>query len=268
MFARKTVGLAILSMLLFGCSKSTNPLSAPAGTSSVTMSVAFTDGGTAVGLRKVSSVDGADSIRIDSAIVVFDRIKFESNIDTVQVDTNANNNGEDNSDSSLIFRGPFIVHIHDTTAIDFANQVIPAGTYTGIKFKVHRMEPGEQGEDSYRFNNKMNPTSSDSAVTNYSVVVWGAIEKNGVWTSFELKDNQELEFKIKGNFTVNAATSQLNIALNFNMGSWFIDPETGALLDPTDMSYQNMERIQQAIQLSFHNGRGGRDMNHDGHPDD
>ncbi len=267
MFVRRSLGLAILSILIFGCSKSSNPLSAPAGTASVTMSVAFTDNGTPVGLSKVSSTDGTDSIRIDSAIVVFDRIKFESNIDTVKIDTNANGDGEDNSDSSLIFKGPFIVHIHDTTAIDFANQIVPAGTYTGIKFKVHRMEPGEQGEDSYRFNNMMHSTSSDSAVTNYSLVVWGAIEKNGVWTPFEFKDNQELEFKIQGNFTVNSNTSTLNIALNFNMGSWFVDPMTGGLLDPTDMSDQNMEMIQQAIQLSFHNGRGGRDSNHDGHPD-
>jgi hypothetical protein len=268
MFARKSVGLVLVSMLMFGCSKSMNPVSSTPGTASVTMSVAFSDGGTQVGLMKVSNSTMTDSIRIDSAIVVFDRIKFESNIDTVKIDTNGNGEGEDNSDSSLIFRGPFIVHIHDTTAIDFANQLIPAGTYTGIKFKVHRMEPGEQGEDSYRFNNKMNPTSSDSAVTNYSLVVWGAIEKNGVWTPFEFKDNQELEFKIQGNFTVNSTTSTLNIALNFNMGSWFIDPMNGGLLDPTDMSYQNMEMIQQAIQLSFHNGRGGRDSNHDGHPDD
>jgi len=70
MFARKSAGLVLVSLLMFGCSKSMNPVSSTSGTASVTMSVAFSDGGTQVGLMKVGGTTASDSIRIDSAIVV------------------------------------------------------------------------------------------------------------------------------------------------------------------------------------------------------
>jgi hypothetical protein len=238
---------------------------------SVSLSVAFSKSGTVNGLKKASGSLSFDSLRIDSAIVVFDRIKFESHIDTVKVDTidemsMGGMSMDDNQDMNITFRGPFVIHIRDTVAISFADQVLPPGTYDGIKFKIHQLQHGENREDSDDHNGHPHHMN-DSVTDGSSLIVWGSVYKNGTWTSFTYKYNGELEFKIKGNFVVSAAVSNFNIALNFNMGLWFTDPRTGALLDPTDQSGSTRNLIREAIKRSFEGGRGGRDDNHDGHPD-
>lgn len=146
--SRNLIGLLFIAATLAGCTRTTSPTSSLSSSSSssgnVTMSVAFSNSGTPVGLEKVSSVTaGADSIRIDSAIVVIGRIQFESDIDTAQVSTNGgipfiNINM---NDTSLTFTGPFVVHVRDTVAIDFASRSLPAGTYTGIKFDIGQLGP-------------------------------------------------------------------------------------------------------------------------------
>lgn len=260
MQVRASALLILASLVLFGCSQSGNPVSSSSSQGNVTMSVAFSNTGTSTGLAKVSSVAGAaDSIRIDSAIVVLARIKFESNIDTVEVDTSSDIPSIyiNRNDSGSTFWGPFVIHVHDTVAINFASKSLPAGTYTGIDFAVYRIGPGEGYEDSGRFNNP-NYTPNDSAIANYSIAVWGAIYKDSTWVPFVFKDNQNLEFKVKGTFTITSPTSSVNVALNFNMGSWFVNPFNGTVLDPTDMSLGNQLMIRQAIHLSFENGRCGR----------
>ncbi len=260
MLSRSIAGLILLSFIMFGCTKSINPLSSSSSAGNATMSVAFTNAHTPIGFEKVSSsTSGVDSIRIDSAIVVFARIKFESDIDTVTVDTSSSIPfiDIDENDTSVNFHGPFVVHVRDTVAINFASATLPAGTYTGIKFDIHRIGVGEKFEDSDDFNHARH-TDDDSAITDYSIVVWGAVHKDSAWVPFEFKDNQNLEFKVKGTFTISNTTSSVNIALNFNMGSWFVNPYNGAILDPTDMSFRNYVMIQQAIRASFQEGRCGR----------
>jgi hypothetical protein len=224
------------------------------------MSVVFSNSGTPAGLEKVSSVtsSGVDSIRIDSAIVVFARIQFESDIDTVTVDTtssipfiNINMN-----DTSLTFTGPFVVHVRDTVAINFASRTLPAGTYTGIKFDIGQLGPGQRFQDSDIFNHIRNSVN-DTSATDYSIVVWGAVYKDSAWVPFEFKDNQNLEYKVRGTFTISSPTSAIDIALNFNMGTWFLDPMTGAILDPTSTSMRDIMMIDQAIASSFQQGRCG-----------
>jgi len=256
---RTTIALIFISLIMSGCSKMNGPDSSSSSAGNVTMSAVFSNSAEHVGLAKASSSTAIDSIRIDSAIVVFARIKFESDIDTVIVDTSSSIPFIyiDDNDSSTTFPGPFIVHVHDTTAIDFAGKTLPAGTYTGIKFDIHRVGMGERCMDSDDFNHS-GTGSGDSAVTNYSIVVWGAVYKDSAWVPFEFKDNQNLQFKIKGTFTISSPTSSINIALNFNMGSWFTNPYTGATLDPTDMSWRTQGMIMQAIRLSFNDGRCGR----------
>jgi len=160
-----------------------------------------------------------------------------------------------------------VLHVRDTASINFASQALPAGTYDGIKFKVHRLQSGENHEDSDEHNGRPMP-NLDPSVYGSSITVWGAVKKNGAWVSFTLAYDGELEFKIKGNFVVSAATSTIDIALNFNMALWFKDPFSGQLLDPTDTSSATRQLFKQAIRRSFELGRGGRDSNHDGHPDD
>jgi hypothetical protein len=191
--------------------------------------------------------------------VVLAGIRFVRNIDTVTVDTadgipTININDED---SSITFPGPFVVHVGDTNAINFASRTLPAGTYSGIKFDILRLGWGNTFFDSRSFNGE-DSGAVDSAVMNYSIVVWGAVYKDTAWVPFEFKDNQNLEFKVKGSFTITSPTSSVNIALNFNMGSWFVNPFNGAILDPTSNSWGNYAAIQETIRLSFGDGRCGR----------
>ena len=254
---------AIFAGVLAGCAKSS--VNGPSSSvTPVSMAISFSQTGTPV-LMKSSGIAATDSLRIDSAVVVIARIKFESHVDTVSVDTVDGDTRDLDNDQNIAFKGPFVVHVRDTVAFNFANQVLPAGTYDGIKFKIHRLMEGEPYEDSDEDNHR--PRQKDSAFAGASITVWGAVLKNGVWTNFAFSFNGEVEFKIKGNFTVAASTSTVNIALNFNLGSWFVNPMNGSLLDPTDVSFFNRELIRRAIYNSFGKGRGGHDRG-DGRPDD
>ncbi len=255
MFARSSIGLLIISLLLAGCSNSSNPVSSSSTQGNVTMSVAFTSTSPTTGLGKTSAVSSVSQIRIDSAVVVLAGIKFEGNIDSVEVDTS-----EDSpllyinaSNPNVIFRGPFVIHVRDTVAINFASQTLPAGTYTGIKFSIRRLDRGMQYHDSDHYNGQAAPP--DTSVRNYSIIVYGAIYKDSTWVPFTFKDNQNLEFKVPGSITIASATSSIKVALNFNIGSWFTNPYTGATLDPTDTTWQNRATIRQAIRASFQDGR-------------
>ena len=209
-----------------------------------------------------------DSLLIDSAVVILQRVKFESHIDSAEVDSSdMDDDGEESEEEiNVTMRGPFVVHIRDTVSIDFASQTLPAGTYDGIKFKVHRLRRGEHHEDSDEHGGRRR-VSVDSLPYGSSVMIWGWVKKNGAWSTFTFAFDGELEFKVKGNFTVSEATSMVNFALNFNMGVWFTTP-TGVLLDPTDASSRTRQLIRESIKRSFQQCRGGRDRDDDGHPDD
>ncbi|MGE5316108.1 MAG: hypothetical protein ACM3Q4_15550 [Acidobacteriota bacterium] len=256
-----------IAAMVSGCSKSDSPSGAPNGLQSVNMNISFSKS-LSSGLSKAYGTEAADSIRIDSAVVVLARIKFESHIDSVRIDDDGMGGmgggmmGHDN-DSDYSFKGPFVIHVRDTIGINFANSDLPPGTYDGIKFKIHRLMSGEYREDSDMRHHR-NMFWNDSSVAGSSVTVWGSILKNGTWTPFKYDFNGEVEFKIKGNFVVTEAGSPVTIALNFNIARFFVS-STGALLDPTDTSVQNREQIRKAIYAAFGAGRCGYDRG-DGRP--
>ncbi len=266
MLSIRVVGFFLISILLFGCTKTTNPITSPSSSTpgGVTMSAMFSDVGqasrTIKGANTVASVTaGVDSIRIDSAIVVLAGIRFIRNIDSVSVDTadgipTININDED---SSITFPGPFVIHVGDTNLVNFASKTLLAGTYQGIKFDVFKLGRGMRYWDSRRFNDS-SLAVNDSAAMNYSIVVWGSVYKDTAWVPFEFKDDQNLEFKIADQFTISSPTSSVNIVLNFNMGSWFVNPVNGAILDPTNLSFRNYSAIRELIRLSLGKARCGR----------
>ncbi|MEK6649373.1 MAG: hypothetical protein AABY75_00215 [Bacteroidota bacterium] len=262
-FTTRLALLALTAGLAAGCSKDST---GPSTSSSVSLIASFSKAAGVPGLLKASGTLALDSLRIDSAVVVLQRIKFEGRIDSVQIDTTGMMS-DDARELEVTFRGPFVIHVRDTIAIDFASQTLPAGTYDGVKFKIHRLQRGEFHHDSDERSGGRHMIV-DSLPYGSSVMVWGAVKKNGVWANFAFAYDGELEFKVRGNFTVSTATSNIAIALNFNMGLWFKHPSTGALLDPTDLSSNIRGLIKEAIKKSFEQGRGGRDRDHDGHPED
>ena len=254
-----------LAGMVGSCSNSEGPILSN-GSATVSLGVTFSKMGTASSLSKSLGITAVDSLLIDSAVVVFQKIKFYTHVDTVSEDTSEHESMENDGESMLMFRGPFVVHVRDTLAIRFASQTLPAGTYDGISFKIHRLGTGERHEDSDDFNHRVR-AASDSSVEGSSIVVWGAIKKNDVWTPFVFKYNGEAQFKIKGDFVVAEATNEVKIALNFDVGMWFRNPDTGVLLDPTDQSGLNRSLFNRAIKFAFGMGRGGHDFDGDGHPD-
>ncbi len=257
------IGILLIGFIS-GCSKNSTGPTAAGGNPNVSLSVLFSRTAPS-GVFKTAGTQAVDSLRIDSAVVVFSRITFEARIDTVAIDTM----GDDfddvrGKDTSIVFNGPFVVHIRDTTAINFASQTVPPGTYDGIRFTIHRLMPGDPFQDSDDRFGGMVP--SDTSAMGSSITVWGEVKKNGVMTPFTYRLDASLTFKLRGTFTVPAATSTYNIALNFDMGRWFTNPFDGAILDPTDLFPMNQAFIRHAIIMSFMNGRGGHNRG-DGHPD-
>ncbi len=252
----------ILIVMIGGCKKSDDPISASSSNPPINLSIGFSKVSSKTYLQKVAAVD---SLRIDSVVAVLQKIKFESQIDTVKVDTSGEDSPFNEKETSISFMGPFIIHVRDSNAVSFANQIIPAGSYNGIKFKIHRIQKGKKYEDSDEHNRKGVPNID--SIVGYSVAVWGSIKKNGARVQFAFKSTIELEYKIKGNFTIATGTNTLNLALRFNTGDWFTDLKTKLQLDPTDQSKANQELINEAIKKSFENGRGGHDSNGDGDPD-
>lgn len=262
-FSLATIGLAIAAVINFGCSKD-SPTNASASSPIVNLAMSFSQTGTN-GLQKGYSTLGIDQVRIDSAVVVIDRIKFESHTDSVVTNSIGGNMMMDR-DIDISFSGPFVIHVRDTIGINFASTELPAGTYDGVKFKIHSLINGERREDSDMRNHR-HFILGDTTIAGSSVMVWGVVTKNGIPTPFQYNFNGEVEFKVSGNFVVPAAGSPVNIALNFNISSFFVDPKTNALLDPTDTSNANRELIRQAIYTAFGKGKCGHDRG-DGHPRD
>jgi hypothetical protein len=253
----------VASILIFsGCTKDSVTSPSSSGPN-VNMAVSFS-ASRSVGVMKTAGALGVDSIRIDSAVVIFSRITFKSHIDSVVIDTSGEGIDSLDHDQRFVFKGPFVIHVQDTVVINFANQVLPPGTYDGIVLSTHRLRDGEHHQDCDK--DRRDFVANDSSVVGSSITVWGAVYKNGAWTNFTFNFNDELKVKIKGNFIVPDTTSSVNIALNFNMGSWFTSPLDGSILDPTDVSFGNRQLIRRAIDASFGNGCGGRDRG-DGHPE-
>lgn len=253
-------------VLVSGCSRSENPIGGNNEMQNVSMSAFFSKGG-ATGLAKGDGILSSDSLQIDSAVVVFQRIKFEAHFDSTQSDSAEEHEKDgDGREDNITFKGPFVVHVRDTVTIDFASQILPAGDYDGIKFKIHRIGWGERYEDSDEFNHRPR-TINDTSFAGWGIVVWGKVKKNDTWMPFTYRFGGEVEFKLKGKFSVQSAANSVNIVLRFDMASWFRDYRSGAQLDPTDLSFQNRELIDQAIRRSFQNGKCGRDHDRNGYPD-
>ena len=148
------LSVLVMGSRITGCTKDSAIGPVPSSTPMVNLAVSFSNSGT-TGLEKGMGVLFTDSLHIDSAVVVFSRIKFLQHADSVSVDSGEGEEEHDEHDSdehdeSISFKGPFVVHIYDTVAIDLGSKELPAGVYDGITFKVHRLKHGERHEDCYK----------------------------------------------------------------------------------------------------------------------
>lgn len=259
MIVRSAIPVLLFS-LIFLSACSDGSLTPANGTATVSLSAAFTTEGTPASLGKGTGLLAADSLQIDSALVVFSSVEFESHI------RQADSSMVYRSESEVTFFGPFMIHVRNSDPVTFVSKVLPAGTYNSVKFRLHSLSPDDHHYDSDDHHHEYMPSGSSPYVGS-SIIVWGQALSGGTWTPFTFETNIEATYRITGDFVVDESIQTIPITLNFNIGSWFIDPATGLLLDPTDNSSSNMYRINEAIRSSFGSGMCGRDDNHDGYPD-
>lgn len=258
---------AIALISLIGCSDDS---SGPAMTGSGVPVAVFGKAGMPGGSGRILKSDGTtgpvDSIRVAYTIVVLKDIAFRYSIDTVLVPDSSQCEREDREEyegkeyghyQKMRFRGPFVVELPNNTPIQIALDTIPPGTYNGIKFKLHKLHSKDVAD---------NPLFPDSLV-GYSVVVAGMVFYSGssAGTPFVFKTDINEGFKVRGNFVVEEGSNLVPYVLDFRMDAWF-DGRT-RVLDPNNFDDRRFIRwnIKHALKDLL---KGGRDMDHDGDPDD
>lgn len=121
---------------------------------------------------------------------------------------------------------------------------VPPGTYSEVKFQVHKPEDTEKGA---------NADLADMIAAKASIIADGTID--GV--SFSFASAVTAEQKFEGNLVVSDST---NLTLNVDAASWFTS--SGSRLDPRNES--NRSQIENNIQKSF---QAFQDDDHDGQQD-
>ncbi len=255
-----SLSLISIAILIIGCTKGTEPES-----NLIPVELAVR-GETSGNITFAKTFGQVDSIKIDFAIIVLRWIQFKQSIDTVKEDTlwddhDMNMHREKmmrmDNDPTIKFKGPFFVTLRNNEPTPIAVDSLPPGNYDGIKFKVHAIVP---------YDLQINPAIPDS-FSGKSIYVKGQIYQDGAWKDFIFTTGKvNTEFKIKGNFTITESDRNIPYVLVFDLTSWFIDPMTGQILDPSDPGDHG--KIISNIVLSLKGkSRGGKDRNRDGRPD-
>jgi hypothetical protein len=258
----------VMVFVLIGCTENSSEPGSGGQGSVVQLTVSGGTDLSGVRLGKLSTAEGTlvgvDSLVVGQAIIVLKDIRFLATPDTAhmrdstecQRDNDFEERGGWHKDSSLRFRGPFIVSLRDTLPVQIALDTIPPGLYSGIKFNIHKLR---------RTDSTSSPILPDSLL-GYSIVVTGMVKHTAAgWVPFTFKADIDEDFMAKGDFTVTDGQTLTPYVLKFELASWFRSPN-GTMLDPNDVTDRRW--IRYAIKASL-KGRmaGGRDRNHDGHPD-
>jgi hypothetical protein len=266
----KKAGMVLVAAagLMAGCKdSSTGPMSADQNIL-VKMIAAPGHSVGSISLSKVSGVQGilasVDSLSVDSAVIVLKDIAFVSAVDTAHTQDSVSCNRDDDAEEHegagmrgrVHFKGPFLVQLFNGRPSQITLDTIPAGTYNGIKFVIHKLRMRDV---------VLYPSFPDSLV-GYSIVIKGTIKYAGSSSvPFVYKADIDEEFKVKGDFVVAPGEKVVPYVLNFDMASWFTGG-SGRIYDPN--RFPDRWMIRQAIKAAL-KGRvhGGRDFNEDGDPD-
>jgi hypothetical protein len=145
--------------------------------------------------------------------------------------------------------GPYLLDLSGA-ALDGGNvdkvleASVPPGTYSEIKFQVHKPGDGEKGA---------NASLAEMIAAQASIIADGTIDG----ASFSFTSAVTAEEKFEGNVVIGDAS---NLTLNVDAASWFT--ANGSRLDPR--SEPNRAQIENNIQKSF---QAFEDDDHDGQQD-
>ncbi|MBI5403922.1 MAG: hypothetical protein HY959_11020 [Ignavibacteriae bacterium] len=233
MKTKKYFGFGILSSLIFfavisGCSNSDSPVTSGSG-SSTSQNIGLSI------MRNDNALDNplADTLIITSAKALINEVEVENQSPGTSVHVN-----------------PFVIYFNSNGSIqEIIGGQIPAGTYTKIKFKIHKPEDNETPPD---------PEFKEGTSGNqrYSFIIKGTY--NG--SAFVYKSKQSASLILNFPSGINFATTKKNITVIFNKKSWFYK---NGLKDPNNSNNEN--EIDDNIRTSFKNAFLDDDKN--GQPD-
>jgi hypothetical protein len=149
---------------------------------------------------------------------------------------------------SVIFRGPFVLDLLDSTAQALDTLMVPAGDYHHVQGHLRMLRASDPVAAGF------------DPLVGSTVWIEGTIggEGGGPFTFLARIDT---EFQIRGRFTVDADTPAVGF-ITFDVSKWLAGRD-GRFLDPRVP--ENAKWIEQAIR---HSVKVGMDDDHDGEMDD
>lgn len=201
-----------------------------------------TDGQTSISLKVSQTAlakSMADTITLDTVKVLMKNIKFKV---------------DDDLEDSLDFKvGPFVVYLNLTgkmTTIGVSE--IPSGTYSKVKFKIHKPEDNETVSDP-EFK------TGSGGDERFSVIIKGHYFE----TPFTYKSKKSIEQELNLNppLVIADSVGSTNVTLLVSTYAWFRD-RNGIILNPADA--ENEDTIDDNIKDSF---KAYKDDDKDGNDD-
>lgn len=197
---------------------------------------------------------GTDEIVITKAQVVVKNVKLKS-VAATCASRDDDDDKDDDDDCPSIRVGPFLVNVPvNGTDGGRVSVGVPAGTYSAIRFDIHKVTSGDSADRVFR---QENPDFRDISV-----------RLEGTYNTRPFIFTHDVNAKLDVPLTKPAeiGTNGDNVTVTLDMSTWFTKPGTG-LYNPSEANVAGFVRakIQNNIRASF---RAFRDKNRDGKDDD
>ncbi len=183
----------------------------------------------------------SDTLNIDTVKIMLKNVELFSD---------SLNYHEEHEDSEEVEIGPFVVNLNLNGSLNtIALTDIPAGTYRGVKFEIHRLNRNEAVLDSEFID-------STCGQKGYSVIVKGTYFDSSFVYKSRKSFHQRVIFPAPITVTDNG---MINVTLTVDPYTWFY--KDGTYLDPND--YNNHWMIDKLIRNSFNTCFKDNDRNGD-----
>ena len=208
--------------------------------------------------RSVTATSGANTLIINSAQLVVARMELERAPGSCGSSSAAGDDESiDENECGELELAPTVVDLPvDAAVVSVLNVMIPAGSYSALSAKIRPIRAdGDHGKGSAAF------LAAHPELAGASVIVKG--KYNTVDFTYIGTPRAEFETSFHPPLVVDA--KPVNVTVNVNLASWFMDGMT--LIDPSTANAGgvNERKVADNIKRSF---RAFHDDNHDGKDDD
>lgn len=233
-----------LGLILAGCSGDASP---SASTSNFSLSFAAGAAGAAKAVAPDTIIAGADTLVLSGVQVVLKHVQLQAVRDSAAADSI----GCDEFEAGpLLVDMPLGGAIEQVVAVDVA-----PGTYNQVEFNIHPVRGQEP--DAVAF------LAAHPEFEGVAIRAEGTF--NGTPFVFTTRRGAHEEADLDPALVVDEGGGPLNVTLQVDHGSWFVDPD-GALIDPAtaNVDGENQRQVERNIRRSFH---AFHDHDHDGWDD-